>query len=232
MRIEIKKMVVQAGIGIAQETVVAEGEGLDVIKAYVGEKRALAGCADALLLIKFADGAEVRALASSEDEAEDLKHELLKDARFKEASGIAHFKVVVFDETRNWREDVVTRAGGKIFSTYLFDAGQRTYCCEITPSYDLRHLFSTPLVDDENGTVEEVLREGEAGNDNDGYYHCNAIDRDLGNTLVHDFGVELVDDDGDIAETRESLMEDYREWSQGNCGGLEFPPHNAGLNAA
>ena len=39
MRIEIKKMVVQAGIGIAQETVVAEGEGLDVIKAYVDKKQ-------------------------------------------------------------------------------------------------------------------------------------------------------------------------------------------------
>lgn len=136
--------------------------------------------------------------------------------------GMANFKVVVFDETKYWAPELVGKAGGKIYASYLFDSGSITYCCEITPSYHLRHLFSTPLQDDENGEVAAEIREAEVGNDNDRYVHCHVIDAHLDKTLVHDFGLDLVGGETDL--TREDLLEEYMEWCRGNGGGLEFPP--------
>lgn len=146
------------------------------------------------------------------------------------SQNMANFKVVVFDETEYWSPEIVEKAGGKIYASYLFDSSSVTHCCELTPSYYLHHLFSTPLHDTDDGDVGDEIRTAEAGCDNDGYYHCRGIDRNLDKTLVFDFGLQQVG--GETGQTREDLLNKYIEECHANCGGLQFPPATSFPKAA
>lgn len=220
--IQIKKGRVVRGRFVEQ--VLRSGRTLRVLENYAKEHRALVGQHGALLLVKFADGAVCQTMLASEaDAAAWIEKQCVAGGQFVKAAGVAHFKVVVFDETRYWTEDAVSKAGGKIYATYLYDSNCHTYCCELTPSYYLIHLFSTPLEDDEDGSAAEMIRAAQAGDDQNGYYHCRSIDSLPAELFVHDFGLDLVDDNEELGESRDELEAQYREWCQGNCGGLEFP---------
>jgi hypothetical protein len=137
---------------------------------------------------------------------------------------VANFKVVVLDETSNWSDKMVKKAGGKIFASYLYDSAQAVNLCELTPSYNLCHLFSTPLVDDEQHSVQDLIGEEDSHcANNDKYIHCCSIDALPPERFVYDFGFELVEDKENIGDSRYSLEEDHREYCQANCGGLQFP---------
>lgn len=119
----------------------------------------------------------------------------------------AHFKIVVLNETNYWSEEMQAKAGGAIFRAYLYDATRIVHCCEITPSYELFPLYTTPWRDDENGSVDEEIRLAE---DNDvRYVHCHSINA-LPPENFHDIGVWKKMDDETEDELRERVEEHYR----------------------
>ena len=69
-----------------------------------------------------------------------------------------------------------------IRSVYLYDHNQHTFCCELTPSYRLIHLYNSvnltekglELPDDERGELYDQY-ESESGDDI--YMHCRTVDR-------------------------------------------------------
>jgi hypothetical protein len=120
-----------------------------------------------------------------------------------------HLKAVVFDETRHWRDDIVTIAGGRIYRTYLFDAELAVNCCELTLSYELWPMYTTPLEDDEHGTAHEQLV---AGDDNEiRYYHRRVIDS-IRPAFVQDLGLHNVEED----ESRDEAFARYLDHYRGN----------------
>lgn len=226
--IEIKKYV-PSGRGIMEDRVVVTSQNPSVIMRYAKNHRALIGQYGNKLIAQFGDRATCEYDFASEALLSDWLYKQVqhrKDYVFV-ASRVANYKVVVFDETEYWSPDMVEKAGGKIYATYLFDSASATYCCELTPSYYLIHLFSTPLQDTEDGTVEQEIREAESGCDNDAYYHCHSIDSQLAQCLVHDFGLVLADETSDIGVSLSDIEEGYREWCQGNCDGLQLPPRQS-----
>nr|WP_023842334.1 hypothetical protein [Burkholderia sp. M701]BAO18791.1 hypothetical protein [Burkholderia sp. M701] len=72
-----------------------------------------------------------------------------------------HCIAVVLEEGASWSTDLVNRAGGKIYRTYLFDALKRLNVCETSSSYELHPLYTTPLKDDERGSLAMELESHE-----------------------------------------------------------------------
>jgi hypothetical protein len=91
------------------------------------------------------------------------------------------FRYIAIDETRHWMdENLIKKCGGKIFGIYVFDANSRTYCCELTPSYELNFLRSEPLTlpedDEERERVCEMVSDADRDTEPVAYYHCRTID--------------------------------------------------------
>ena len=84
-----------------------------------------------------------------------------------------HCIVVVLEESASWSPDLVNRAGGKIYRTYLFDALKRLNVCEMSSSYELHPLYTTPLRDDELGSLAMELESHET--DAVAYIPCSVI---------------------------------------------------------
>lgn len=117
-----------------------------------------------------------------------------------------HFRIVVLNETRHWNEEMQKKAG-VIFRAFLYDATRVVHCCEITPSYELFPLYTTPWRDDENGSVWTELFENE---DNEvKYVHCHVINA-LSPDHFHDIGVWAQEEDETEDELRERVEEHYR----------------------
>lgn len=136
--------------------------------------------------------------------------------------GQSHFKLVVMrDADRDWSSDLLKRAGGAIYSTYLVDVQSATNCAELTPSCYFRHLFSTPLAFDRSGALDEEIRKGVAGCDNDKYIHVGDAMKIVAEHEVHDFGLRVKP--ADESEARE-IEDECAEWAEANRGGFEFPP--------
>jgi hypothetical protein len=92
------------------------------------------------------------------------------------------FRYVKIDETEHWNKDFVKKLGpsAKIIATYIFNAAERTFCCEATPSHFLRYAGTEiqpgrELSDAENEHYDEVVREAELDCDNDHYRHCRYV---------------------------------------------------------
>src|SRR5260221_6792761 len=89
------------------------------------------------------------------------------------------FKVIRFDHTEYWDEKIVARTkGGKLWSVYLFDKNQNTYCCELTPSYCL--YFIECYAEMCNGEQSPDDLDEEVRNEPDEsviYMHCGSVDR-------------------------------------------------------
>lgn len=119
-----------------------------------------------------------------------------------------NFKLVCIDETQYWSDDIVKAAGGAIFCTYLFDALRPVHCCEITASYELYPLYSTPFSDDEEGSVSMMIM----GHDSKDvvYMHCSGIDR-MPESHIYDGGVEEHDE-----ESWKDILAQQEEHYQGN----------------
>jgi hypothetical protein len=92
------------------------------------------------------------------------------------------FKYVRIDETKHWNEKLLAELGPgtKIIATYVFNAAEVTYCCELTPSHYLRYLGTEikpgrELTDEEWEHYDEVVRDAEYESENEHYRHCNSI---------------------------------------------------------
>lgn len=100
-----------------------------------------------------------------------------------EKNGDAHmsFVAVRIDETIGCRADFLERCGGKLWGVYIYDESERTFCCEITPSYWLELVdylpASFPEGEEESEALSlellEVLNESERGM----YMHVHAVEK-------------------------------------------------------
>ena len=126
---------------------------------------------------------------------------------------LPRFKLVVLDETSNWPKEIVAKAE-KIYRTYIFDANRAVHCCEITPSYELFPVCTTPLIDDREGTLEEMLCGGE---DYDVvYWHAHRLDR-LPPTQFYDCGQEV-----SMPDDYDDCRDAHLDYCRGNAQ-LQFP---------
>ncbi|PEH40459.1 hypothetical protein CRM94_17245 [Burkholderia gladioli] len=117
-----------------------------------------------------------------------------------------HLKAIVFDRTQYWSDGIGAR-GERIHQTYLFDASRAVHCCELTPSYELHPLYATPLVDDDEGSLSELMMPHESHEVE--YYHVRSIDR-TDPRFVEDLGLHEVGDEETVEEVFARLMEHYR----------------------
>lgn len=84
------------------------------------------------------------------------------------------FHVIKIDETRFFNDEKLVKAAGKIFVIYMYDKNERTYCCELTPSYYLIPLYNYSenwLEDDLNDELMNLEHLNDVM-----YVHCSDID--------------------------------------------------------
>lgn len=125
-----------------------------------------------------------------------------------------HFKIFVRNETDDWSDEMRRKAGHAIFRAYLFDALRSTYACEITPSYEMWPLYTTPYKDDEEGNVAMEIMDAE---DSEVIYiHCHRIDA-MSPGNFYDFGEEEHEE-----EDWDEIREAKEEYCRGNVM-IEFP---------
>lgn len=137
-------------------------------------------------------------------------------------------RIIALDETSNYylepEEQRLIRA---IKGVYLYDANRHTYCCELTPSYDLIFLYNSVNLTDEGLALDDGAREGlsdkfENGGD-DCYMHVHTVDQlaekaeKAANGTYHVYGdPEVSFDDSDYDEQIEGLVEYFRcNWTVG-----------------
>lgn len=132
-------------------------------------------------------------------------------------------KLVILDQTQNWRDDIVALAGGQIFQTYLFDADEQTYCCELTPSYELHPLYSTPVKYIKDDVAREALFDdlmmGDCQDEPVEYHQCQWIDK-LPAERFYECDMTSIDaeraDYPSEKEWHDAVMEEYREYYNAN----------------
>lgn len=79
------------------------------------------------------------------------------------------------DDTESWRGPIRERVR-RIFSVYLFNRMERTYCCEATPSTGLRFLRSEydaddDMDDDEREKLADAIQEADLDTEPYTYIH-------------------------------------------------------------
>ena len=103
-----------------------------------------------------------------------------------------------------------------IRGVYIFDRHQRTFCCEMTPSYWLIHLYDEVILTPEADKLEEfekdaIYQEYEYCGGEDIYIHCHTIDAMIEANKpfsVHHYGRTNVRyDESDYDEQLEGLRE-------------------------
>jgi hypothetical protein len=91
------------------------------------------------------------------------------------------WRVVEIDETRHWNPEIVAKCGGRILSIYVYDASCRTFCCEITPSYELFLAAYAPRElpedDAERERVFDDLSQAQHEVESTIYMHCRDVER-------------------------------------------------------
>lgn len=92
------------------------------------------------------------------------------------------FVAALLDVTRDCSPHLVERCGGKVYQSAFFDENSATYCCSLTPSYDLDYLELVPEVvpdeEDARDSLSEDLLEASTEGDLGGYmtvYHVKAL---------------------------------------------------------
>lgn len=99
--------------------------------------------------------------------------------------------IIRIDETEFWNKDFLKKLGENIVmkGVYIYDKTERTYCCEITPSYFLTFIgteisgsINYNNEEDFYERMDEEIRDAERQNDSSHYRHCwccNSEDLDI-----------------------------------------------------
>ena len=106
------------------------------------------------------------------------------------------YKLFTIDDTRHWNLPDLPETS-KILSVYLYDESSHTHCCELTPSYECRKLYSVLDDDSIGGKQHDLLMDLIDYNDNVGdisYYHCSFVD-----------GLKRVEVEGDFDDIEEAI---------------------------
>ena len=141
--------------------------------------------------------------------AEGTKPEVISELEDLVKQASAKFKVVRQDETHNWGFDE-GRDLGTIYGVYLVDTNEVTHCCEITPSYYLRHLYDT--CDSPDGVVRDEVESYSTCDDQNIYVHCHVIDA----MKAPDVYVCQPMEEHELADNYDALIEGYLEHFNGN----------------
>jgi len=88
---------------------------------------------------------------------------------------IPEFKVVCLEETQHYTDKDLVSKCGKIRAVFVYDKSRVTHCCEVTPSYELHYIGSSPdeVIDDE---AYELLQEANIHQEAIQYVHCATVD--------------------------------------------------------
>lgn len=106
-------------------------------------------------------------------------------------------RLVEIDETE-YLGDKCRDQVGRLFTIYLYDADERTHCCELTPSHWLEAVFfeTTGQIDDD---LADDLNQGLYYSSH--YRHCRDVEKLPTMTVTYDF----------------EDFEEAREYFQCNC---------------
>jgi len=119
-------------------------------------------------------------------------------------------------------EEFVKRCGGKIWSLYIYTNECRTFCCELTPSYEQIYLgeFANSLPENELETeeIESALLESGLQTDTVMYMHCSNVDR-----FPHYHFSDWIDFEGDNYEEAREIASEF-------FGSNQFLPTIIGAN--
>lgn len=113
----------------------------------------------------------------------------------------AHFKLFTVDETNQWWEGIAKYAK-PIKGVYLIDVNEKTYCCELTPSYTGYFLYSVYENPFDDERLDAEIQEGDAGTESISYFHVHSVKE-----FVHDFGEEKGIDREEYDEYVEAMIE-------------------------
>jgi len=117
-------------------------------------------------------------------------------------------RVIAIDETRHW-DRAIQSVCGTIKTVYMYDSSVQTYCCEITPSYELTPLYyviENEVSDETYDLVNENL-----GSEEPIYMHCRVVDELETISSEQGFDFESSEDE----EYKEGF-EEVREYLNGN----------------
>lgn len=96
--------------------------------------------------------------------------------KISEESIAPSFQYVNIDETRFYKKAFLVRIGegAKIYGSYIFDLNERTFCCEITPSYYLEYAGSFIVGGEYSEAIDEEVMQ--ANVHSEGHYrHCRSV---------------------------------------------------------
>jgi len=123
------------------------------------------------------------------------------------------FNLIVLDDTKSWNEEIVKKAGGKIYGVYLYDESRITFYCEIKPSYNLYLLYSYPENYPENQEqiedLDRLMYETDS-NDELTIQHCSVINGLIKNPEFSKKYFRKID----CSEIKESEFEDDEEYNE------------------
>ena len=125
-------------------------------------------------------------------------------------------RVIEFDESEHWRDDILKACGGKITTVYMFDANQFTNCCELEPSFYLVPIYSNPEASYDD-IPTEIQNEFEMGclEDTDGIYvHCKSID--LKKTIKSHCNGRYTQSKKDVNKKYQEIWDGAEEYLRGN----------------
>jgi hypothetical protein len=148
-----------------------------------------------------------------------LLQDRLSTENVKNKAKTAKLRLVQFDETGEWSDEIVAKAG-KIKGVYMYDANQHTYCCELMPSYTMIPLRSYADPDDDREIDDDTYYSllFNDNNDEPSYMHVSFVDACVTKEAVFshhlDGGLRYYNSDG--RKYRE-IIEAAKEYFSGNA---------------
>ena len=121
-----------------------------------------------------------------------------------------HFKILKIDDTQDWSKDITDKLG-RMYGVHLVDVLERTYLCELTPSYAAYFLYTTydGYIEDEldRDAMDELIQEGDFQTPEVSYFHVSDVKK-----FAHDFGK----DQSDYFDDYDHEIEDMIEYCKAN----------------
>lgn len=120
------------------------------------------------------------------------------------------FRIVLLNETAQWNDPKLVEEAGAIWSAYLYDARRPVHLAELTPSYELTHLYTSAQNHVSDDVHEMLMRHG-GPEERVMYMRCSAVDA-IGWDRKH-----VCSEPNDIScETYQDLLNGEREHYVGN----------------
>lgn len=100
---------------------------------------------------------------------------LLLDAMNDLRKELPRFRIVLLNETPNWRDQAIVQECGQIWGAYLYDEAHKIHLADVNPSYELHFLFASPENQICDATAEALLTKSSPP-EGVATYYCRMID--------------------------------------------------------